>query len=145
MHVLKFLRARICVLIGTKIQENSALCDIWLVNQTNGFSGPLSSHKQNRETLFILKIKASPWWYPTQPATSHASLPVVPEPFFIFRTSFSHSFRWLIDLSVCSFCVSTMLLYSPWWVMGEQKWGKTGTWFSSLLLKSQGLTHSKFL
>lgn len=56
MYALKFLRARICVLIGTKIQENSALCDVRLVNQTNGFSDPLSSHKQNRETLFILKI-----------------------------------------------------------------------------------------
>lgn len=59
MYALKFLRARICVLIGTKIQEDSALCDVRLVNQTNGFSDPLSSHKQNRETLFILKIKAS--------------------------------------------------------------------------------------
>ena len=57
MYALKFLRARICVLIGTKIRKNSALCDIRLVSQTNGFFGPL--FKQNRETLFILKIKAS--------------------------------------------------------------------------------------
>lgn len=58
MYTLKILRTRIFILTGTKIQK-SAPCDIRLVNETNGFSGPSSSYQQNDEIFFILRTKAS--------------------------------------------------------------------------------------
>ena len=59
MYTWKILRRRIFIVTGTKIQRKSALCDIRLVNETNGFSGPSSSYQQNGEMFFVLKTKAS--------------------------------------------------------------------------------------
>ena len=59
MYTLKILRTRIFILTGTKIQKKSALCDIRLVNETNGFSGPSSSYQQNDEIFLILRTEAS--------------------------------------------------------------------------------------
>ena len=59
MYTLNILRTRIFILTGTKIQKKSALCDIRLVNETNGFSGPSSSYQQNDEIFLILRTEAS--------------------------------------------------------------------------------------
>ena len=96
-YTWKILRTRIFILTGTKIQRKSALCDIRLVNETNGFSGPSSSYRQNDEIFSFWRPKhhSLSTVRMSHPAASHASLPVAPELCFIFPPS-SFSPWWFI-------------------------------------------------